>query len=67
MYRLNVVSSKEFRVKGANANGPCEGRNLGGIVCVVEVHLSPKLLSDPAWVVTHSKWVMNLSMDYESH
>ena len=40
--------------------GPCEGRNLGGIVCVAEVHLRPKLLSDPVWVVTHSKWAMNL-------
>ena len=33
-------------------NGLCEGRNLGGIVCVAEVHLNPKLLSDTAWVVT---------------
>ena len=27
---------------------------------MAEVHLSPKLLSDPAWVVTSSKWAMNL-------
>ena len=27
---------------------------------MAEVHLSPKLLSDPAWVVTCSKWAMNL-------
>ena len=39
----------------------------GGIVCVTEVHLSPKLLSDHVWVVTHSKWAMKLLMDYESH
>ena len=49
------------------ANGPCERRNLWGIVCVAEVHLSPKPLFDLAWVVTCSKWGMNLIMDHESH
>ena len=50
-----------------DSNGPCEGRNLGGIVCVAEAHLSPNPLSDPARVVTRSKWAINLSMGYESH
>ena len=27
---------------------------------MAEVCLRPKLLSDPAWVITHSKWAMNL-------
>ena len=48
------------------SNGMCEGQNLGGILCVAEVHLSPKLLSDTAWVVIRSKWAMNVIMDYES-
>ena len=39
----------------------------GGIICVAEVHLSPKLLFDLNWVVTCSKWAMNLIMDHESH
>ena len=36
-------------------NGLCEGRSPGGIVCVAEEHLSPKLLSDSAWIVACSK------------
>ena len=48
-------------------NGPCEGQNLGGIVCVAKVHLSPNPLSDPALVVTPSKWAINLIVGYESH
>ena len=30
------------------------------LVCVAEVYLNPKLLSDPLWVVNCSKWPMNL-------
>ena len=30
---------------------------------MAEVHLSPKLLSGPAWVLTGSKWAMNLIID----
>ena len=48
-------------------NGLCEGRSPGGIVCVAEEHLSPKLLSDSAWVVACSKRAKNLIMDYEHH
>ena len=42
------------------------GRNVGGIVCVAKLHWIPKQLSDPVWVVTASKWAMNLIMDYGS-
>ena len=49
------------------ANGPCEGRNLGGIVCVAEVHLNPKPLFDFACVVVCSKWARNVIMDHGSH
>ena len=34
---------------------------------MAEVHLSPKLLSDPAWVATRSMYATNLIMDYECH
>ena len=33
---------------------------------MAEVHLSPKLLSDPG-LLTCSKWDMNLIVDYEYH
>ena len=47
MYRLKLISSEN--IQGLKrANGPCEGVNQAGIVCVAEVHLSPKPLSDPA-------------------
>ena len=39
----------------------------GGIACVAEVHLNPKPLFELAWVVTCSKWAVNLIMDDESH
>ena len=46
---------------------PCEGRNLGGMACVAEVHLSPKPLFDLDWVVSCFKWAMNLIMYHEYH
>ena len=60
---IGISSENNSAFKGfERAYGPCEGWNLGRIVCVAEVHLSPNLLFDPAWVVTQSKWAINLSM-----
>ena len=43
-----IVDDSIRKCSGLLSNGPCEGQNLGGIVCVAEVHLSPNPLSDPA-------------------
>ena len=73
-----VVKFKEIMIRNMNSkhvycssphsiNGPCGGRNLGGIVCVAKLCRVPKPLFDPVQVVTGSKWAMNLIMDDESH
>ena len=67
MHRLKPVSSENNSVFKGLANGPCGGRNLGGIVCVAKLHWIPKPLCDPVWVVTCSMWAINLIMEYESH
>ena len=45
--------------------GSCEGRNLEATVCVAEVDLSPKCLSNPTWAVNRFRGLMNVIIAHE--
>ena len=47
--------------------GECNSRNLGVVVCVAQVDLSPKHLSNPGWTITRSTSLMNVTIGHECH